>query len=337
MAVGLPNVLIWMYYFWKKDCKSGHTIKDKTYYARQIFEKFVFRANQPFLRVDQSAFLNVSIFDRNYIEALFGGMEFPDGSFLIDQVEEIIEFQKIFLEVVSEIRKTQVFTFPVLTYSLLKRGDITEDEKQEMIKTKNYDVFVDKEFSRWCSDHNVLWNDSNFFISDDVGTLSNCCRLLSSTKNLKAFINSIGGTALSIGSNQVNTTNLMHIAYESGFNEDKYLKILRERTELSCKVLEVIRHIIQRNIEKGLLPNYQDGAIEMDKTYSTLGILGLFETIESFGYTKTDEFGNVFYTDRGIEFASKIFEVINDVKDNYTDEFSFNIESVPKMCGHKVA
>lgn len=35
------------------------------------------------------------------------------------------------------------------------------------------------------------------------------------------------------------------------------------------------------------------------------------------------------YTDEGVAFASKIFEVLNEVKDNFTDEYSFNIESVP--------
>ena len=51
-------------------------------------------------------------------------------------------------------------------------------------------------------------------MSDNVGTLSNCCRLLSDTSKLEGFINSIGGTALSIGSVKVNTINLMRIAYE---------------------------------------------------------------------------------------------------------------------------
>ena len=66
--------------------------------------------------------------------------------------------------------------------------------------------------------------------------------------------------------------------------------------------MDVIRHIIQRNIEKGLLPNYCEGGIEIEKQYSTCGILGLFEVIESFGYTQKDEFGNVSYTDDGIFF-----------------------------------
>lgn len=281
------------------------------------------------MRIDQSAFVNVSIFDRNYIESLFGGVEYPDGTYVIDCVDELIEHQKVFMEVISEIRQENMFTFPVLTYSLLKRSDITKDEAKEMIENKDYNVFVDKDFARWCSDHNTMWNDSNFFISEDVTTLSNCCRLLSDTTKLSGFINSIGGTALSIGSVKVNTINLMRIALESNCDEEEYLKLLRERTVLCCKTLEIVRHIIKRNVEKGLLPNYQEGAVEMDKQYCTVGILGLFEVIEKFGYTRTDEFGNTYYTDEGIELASKIFEVLNDVKDNFTNDFSFNIESVP--------
>lgn len=313
-AVGIPNVLIWTYYFWKYDCENGYYIKNPDYYIRQSFQKLIYRLNQPFMRIDQSAFVNVSIFDRNYIESLFGGVQYPDGTYVIDYVEELIEHQKIFMDVISEIRSENMFTFPVLTYSLLYRDG----------------RFVDEEFARWCSDHNTTWNDSNFFISEDVNTLSNCCRLLSDTSKLNAFINSIGGTALSIGSVKVNTINLMHIAYENKLkDEDSYLKILRNRTVLCCKVLDTIRHIIKRNIEKGLLPNYQDGGVELSKQYCTIGILGLYELIEFMGYTTTDEFGYVYYTDEGIKFANKIFEVLNEVKDNFTNDYSFNIESVP--------
>src|SRR5574344_873793 len=312
-ACGLPNVLVWSFYFWKKDCENGFLIKDKDYYIRQCFQKFIYRMNQPFMRIDQTAFVNVSIFDRPYYESLFGGVELPDGTYAIDYIDEFNEKQKTFMEVVSEIRSQNMFTFPVLTYSLLYK-----DNK-----------FVDEEFARWCSDHNTKWNDSNFFVSDNVGTLSNCCRLLSDTTKLDAFINSIGGTALSIGSVKVNTTNLMRIFYETGADENKYLELLKHRVELCCKTLDCVRHIIQRNIEKGLLPNYQDGGMEMSKQYCTVGILGLYEVIKSFGYTVTDKFGYISYTDKGIEFASKIFDVINEIKDNFTDKYSFNVESVP--------
>ena len=324
-AVGLPNVLIWAYYFWKKDCQEGYYLKDPDTYLRQQFQKFIYRLNQPFLRIDQSAFTNVSIFDREYLEGLFGGVEFPDGTFAIDCIEEIMELQKVFMEVVSEVRTENMFTFPVLTFSLLY-----VDGK-----------FKDEEFAHWASDHNIKWSDSNFFVSDNVGILSNCCRLLSDTKKLDAFINSIGGTALSVGSCRVSTINLVRIAYEvlnlskpltdkaNQNAKDRYLKLLRDRVDLDCKALYSMRYIIKRNIEKGLLPNYQDGAVELDKQFCTIGGIGMYEVMDLFGLINTDEFGNKSYSDEAVEFATQILDVINDVKDNFECDFSFNLEMIP--------
>ena len=317
-AVGMPNVLIWAWYFWKKDVEGGYYMKDPTYYLRQQFQKFIFRLNQPFLRIDQSAFTNVSIFDRKYIEAIFGGVEFPDGTLAIEHVEDLIEAQKVFMEVVSETREINMFTYPVLTYSLL------------YIDGK----FQDEDFARWCSAHNMKWSDSNFFVSDNVGVLSNCCRLLSDTSKLDAFINSIGGTAVSVGSCRVSTINLVRIAYEcrdedGNFDRKKYLKILRQRVLLDCKALASMRHVLQRNIEKGLLPNYQEGAVELDKQFCTIGGIGMYEVMDLFGLIDTDALGCKSYSDEAVEFATQILDAMNDVKDHFECDFTFNIEMIP--------
>ena len=312
-AVGLPNVLVWAWYFWQKDVKEGYYMKDPDYYARQQFQKLIYRLNQPFLRIDQSAFTNVSIFDRCYIESLFGGVEFPDDEMMIDHVEDLIEFQKIFMDVVSDIREENMFTYPVLTYSLYYK-----DGK-----------FQDEDFAKWCSNHNIKWSDSNFFVSDNIGVLSNCCRLLSDTNKLDAFINSIGGTALSVGSCRVSTVNLVRIAYESKLNKKKYLEILKSRVLLNCKALTSMRHILKRNIEKGLLPNYQDGAVELDKQFCTIGGIGVYEVMDMFGLINTDEFGNKSYSDEAIEFTTQILDTINEVKDSFPCDFSFNLEFIP--------
>ena len=312
-AVGLPNVLVWAWYFWQKDVKEGYYMKDPDYYARQQFQKLIYRLNQPFLRIDQSAFTNVSIFDRCYIESLFGGVEFPDGEMMIDHIEDLIEFQKIFMDVVSDIREENMFTYPVLTYSLYYK-----DGK-----------FQDEDFAKWCSNHNIKWSDSNFFVSDNIGVLSNCCRLLSDTNKLDAFINSIGGTALSVGSCRVSTINLVRIAYESKLNKKKYLEILKSRVLLNCKALTSMRHILKRNIEKGLLPNYQDGAVELDKQFCTIGGIGVYEVMDMFGLINTDEFGNKSYSDEAIEFTTQILDTINEVKDSFPCDFSFNLEFIP--------
>jgi len=161
------------------------------------------------------------------------------------------------------------------------------------------------------------------------GIITHNCRLLSDTSKLNAFINSIGGTALSVGSCRVSTINLVRIAYESKFNQKKYIEILKDRVLLDCKALTSMRHIIKRNIEKGLLPNYQDGAVELAKQFCTVGILGSFEVMDLFGLVGEDEFGNKFYTPEADEFACNILDTINEVKDNFECDFTFNVESIP--------
>lgn len=176
-----------------------------------------------------------------------------------------------------------------------------------------------------------------FEVIDDVepvfmlanGLHTHNCRLLSDTQKLDAFINSIGGTALSVGSCRVSTINLVRIAYESGFNRERYIKILRDRVLLDCKALSSMRHIIKRNIEKGLLPNYQEGAVELDKQFCTIGGIGVYEVMDLFGLIDTDELGCKSYSDEAVEFTTEILDVMNEVKDNFKCDFSFNIEMIP--------
>jgi len=251
--------------------------------------------------------------DKNYLAELFGARQFPDGEFIIDHIDEIIEHQKVFMEVISKIREQQMMTFPVLTYSLLFQEG----------------KFVDEEFARWCNKHNMQWYDSNFYVGNDVTTLSNCCRLLSNTSKLNGFINSIGGTSLSVGSVQVNTTNLRRIALESNMDQDKYIEILTKRTHLSIKVLDVARNIIKRNVEKGLLPNYTYGLVKMENQYNTIGITAMYEAVRDMGLIQEDEFGSKSYTKEGLDFSTKVLRVINEIKDSYSFDYSINIEAVP--------
>lgn len=315
-ACGIPDIIIWMFYFWKKDVENNYFLVSPEYYLKQAYQKLVFRLNQKFYRDQtQTVFSNVSIFDRVYLEELFGGREYPDGTFVIDYIEEIMDAQKLFMEVISETRRTQLFTYPVLTYSL-----IYKDGK-----------FADEEFARWASNHNRKWNDSNFFISETAGALSNCCRLISDTTQLDPFINSIGGTALSVGSVKVSTMNLEAIALEHPDNQEEFLERLKYIQDINMKALDVVRHIIQRNIEKGLLPNFVEGGMEMDKMFCTVGFLGLYEVMEIYGYINTDEFGNKSYSDDGIIFASKIFDAMNHNKEEFVKDkdYKINLESVP--------
>jgi ribonucleoside-triphosphate reductase (formate) len=314
-ACGLPDLIPYMYYFWKKDCAEGYYSRSPEAYAKQNIQRFIYAVNQPAVRDSiQSAFTNTSIFDRSYLEALFGGIEFPDGTFMIDEIEGIMDFQKMYLEVMSQIHSENMFTYPVNSISLIYKNHSFEDE----------------DFAKWAIYHNMKWNDSNLLISDSVTSLSNCCRLKSNIDNL-GFFSSIGGTALRVGSVKVSTINLAQIAYSSN-SEQEYLLKLRDLSELNLKVLDVVRHIIIRDGEKGLLPNYCDGLIDISTQYNTIGIIGIYETMKTFGYTKKDEFGNTFYTEDAGRFGKKIFDVINNVKDTFIldKNYKVNIEQIPK-------
>ena len=329
-AVGLPNLIPYMYYFWKKDCDSHYLGMTEDYfenYARQGIQRFVFAVNQPYVRDGiQSAFTNMSIFDSEYLEALFGGSEFPDGTFMIDYLDEIKKFQKLFMETEAEIRNTNMFTFPVYSLSLLRK-----DGK-----------FADEEFADWgieqicivnkINEKNQIsgWYDSNFFVDDSVTSLSNCCRLKSNIDDL-GYFNSIGGTALKVGSVKVSTINLARLALEHPGDEKGYLVALRDTVELNCKALDAVRHIIQRDVEKGLLPNFTKGLVDFEHLYNTIGFIGIYETMKTFGYVRVDEFGNSFYTDKADDFGKKIFKVIHNTKEQFAldKDYKINCEQIP--------
>nr|DAP20302.1 MAG TPA: anaerobic ribonucleoside triphosphate reductase [Caudoviricetes sp.] len=455
-AVGLPNLIPYLYYFWDRDIKNGYWNDLPEKYAKQNIQRLIYALNQPFLRGTQSAFTNTSIFDHPYLEALFGGATFPDGSFMIDEIEEIMEFQKMFLEEMSRIRSKNMMTFPVNSISLLYQNG----------------KFVDEEFARWACAHNMKWSDSNFFIDDSVTSLSNCCfdgsqvcivrkfnmrcylsfeqlyntvgedktieifhkgdwkngkvvrlpgrkmykietisnRIITVTDNhlnptidgdkpttalttddyllcdfldmsglqydkiksieeipeipeyvycfemenqeepyftlangiithncrLKSdinelgYFNSVGGTALKVGSVKVNTVNLARLALEND-TEDKYIESLKKVLNLTLKSLDCVRHIIKRNVDKGLLKNFSLGIVDFEHLYNTVGVIGIYEAIKKFGYTKTDALGNTYYTDEAFAFGKKIFDTIHAVNADFAKDkdYKINVEQIP--------
>jgi ribonucleoside-triphosphate reductase len=318
-AVGLPNIIPYMFYFWKKDVDShylGINEDNAKDYAKQNFQRFIYAVNQPFLRdSSQSAFTNTSVFDHPYFEALFGGTEFPDGTFMIDYEEEIIEFQKWYMEEMAAIRHENMFTFPVSTISLLRQNG----------------KFVDEDFATWAIAHNMEWSDSNIFCDSSVNSLSNCCRLKSNIEDL-GYFNSVGGTALKVGSIKVSTVNLARIALDTN-SEEEYLDELVKRVTINLKALDCVRYIIKRNVEKGLLPNFTFGLVDFPYLYNTIGFIGIYETMKKFGYTKVDELGDTYYTDKASNFGKKIFETMRKTADNFIKEYhcdyQINTEQIP--------
>ena len=381
-AVGLPNLIPYMYYFWKKDVDSDYlgikTSHNERYYADQAFQRFIYAVNQPYVRDgSQSAFTNTSVFDHPYFEALFGGATFPDGTFMIDYEDEILEFQKWYLKVMAQIRNENMFTFPVSSISLLRQKG----------------SFVDEDFAKWSVKHNMKWSDSNMFIDSSVNSLSNCCRLKSSLKIIEKFrtiedlenevlkemypnsnesieslkqivnqdtklhnkfkellrdkqvdqneslghVSSIGGSGLKVGSVKVSTINLARLALDTS-SEGEYLDELEHRVEIDLSALHAVRYIIRRNVEKGMLPNFSFGLIDFDHLYNTIGFIGIYETMKKFGYTKLDGLGNTYYKEEAYEFGKKIFDTIRKASNKFKREHNCDYQiNIEQIPGESAA
>ena len=54
-AVGLPNLIPYLYYFWSRDVKIGYYTKDPETYKKQQLQALIYRLNQPWVRSDQAA------------------------------------------------------------------------------------------------------------------------------------------------------------------------------------------------------------------------------------------------------------------------------------------
>lgn len=308
-ATGLASWLVEAFYFWNKDKKEGYG-GDSEKYKLQQFQNFYYSINQPYTRSGiQSSFTNLNLMDRNYLYSLFGGKKYPDGTEMIDYVEDIIQFQKDFMIFLNNERKNKFMTFPVLCACLLYKDN----------------EFKDEDFAKFCVENNRNWYDYNFYISEDVDSLSSCCRLSSSTKTL-GMMNGIAGSDLDIGSVKVSTISLPRIAYETSTKEE-YLERLKYITEINCKILDVQRNIIIRNVEKGLLPLYDYGIIDMNRQYSTHGVIGLKEAIAKFNMIEIID-NKMYYTEEGLKFSEDIMKTLNEVKDSQNFNYKFNVEFI---------
>lgn len=50
-AVGLPNLIPYLYYFWSRDVANGYYTKDPETYKKQQIQALIYRLNQPWVKV----------------------------------------------------------------------------------------------------------------------------------------------------------------------------------------------------------------------------------------------------------------------------------------------
>ena len=257
-AIAYPNFFLYMDYFLRKDKDFGPNYQEKIKTdpiladrLKEYIENVIFSFNYPFREAEPS-FTNLSILDRGFIDSLFKGTVFPDGSQLTEDIKDsIIELSKTFFDRFTYINANLgIFTFPVTTlaHSLDESGE-----------------FLDKDMIEWASTHNNVKGLANVLI-DSPSSFSSCCRLRNDFSKL--YQNSFGVGGVSIGSLRCAGINFNRIDSEAD---------LITNAEIVHKLLLAQRAIVVDRIKTGNLPLYSKGWIFIEKQFSTVGFIGAYE------------------------------------------------------------
>jgi ribonucleoside-triphosphate reductase (formate) len=310
-AVAFPDFLVYAEYFIRKDYgelwyEDANTVNK----INQLFQNWIYSVNFSW-RSNQTAFTNVSVFDKEWLKAVFAEHINPD--FSSPDFNNTMRVQKLFVNEMRRNLKDNPFTFPVMTACLLYNKELND--------------FTDQEFFEWVSDVNAETGLFNIFHDSDINSISSCCRLRNNFEVSKEYTNSFGAGGLSIGSHRVVTINLPQIAYQVE-DWDEYMKLLEYRISISHDILDIHRETIQKHINEGRLPLYRYHYMDLSKQFSTLGFIGLHEALEIMGTSISDENGKTR--------AFEILGMMNKMNEHRTKKDG-NIRNVEQIPGESAA
>ena len=282
------------------------------------FQNLIFSLNFPF-RGNQSSFTNLSVLDKGFAHALFDGFVFADDGSEPD-IDSFVELSKRFFEYFVSINNEEgVFTFPVMTLAT----SLTSDNE-----------YQDPEIIDWISEVNHEKSIGNIFQSLP-NSFCSCCRLkneLDVVNEINGFgkINSFGAASgLSVGSHRVCGINLPRLALTEKENPNQ----LNEIMESVHKILFAHRKLVEERIKLGVLPLYTKGWMQLDRQYSTVGLIGGYEYVKNKGLSILSEEGTQALMNVMKNVESKILGYQKEEKGCI-----YNIESIPgesqavKLC-----
>ena len=269
------------------------------------FEQIVYSINQPTgARNFQAVFWNISYYDRYYFESLFGEFRFPDGS--RPDWESLSWLQKRFMVWFNQERTKTVLTFPVETMALL---------------TENGDA-KDKEYGDWTAQMYADGHSFFTYMSDNADSLSSCCRLRNEIQD-NGFSYTLGAGGVSTGSKSVLTINLNRCIQHATRQGIPYLDFMSEIIDLMHKVQLAYNENLKALAQKGMLPLFDSGYINIRRQYLTIGVNGLVEAAEYLGIPIND---NPQY----VQFVQDVLGLIEQYNKKYrSKEVLFNCEMIP--------
>lgn len=317
-ACATPEFLMYMNYFIQKEYGDDYYLRadevvDLSLKKRTIekvitdcFEQVVYSINQPTgARNFQAVFWNISYYDRYYFESIFGNFFFPDGS--KPCWEGVSWLQKLFMKWFNKERTKTPLTFPVETMALLT------DDKGEV---------RDAEYGDFTAEMYAAGHSFFTYMSDNADSLASCCRLRNEIQD-NGFSYTLGAGGVSTGSKSVLTINLNRCVQDATRRGVPYLDFLSEVTDLVHRVQLAYNENLKDLMQKGMLPLFDAGYINIARQYLTIGVNGMVEAAEALGLTISD---NPEYH----RFVEDILSMIEQYNKKYrSKEVLFNCEMIP--------
>ena len=237
-------------------------------------------------------------------ESLFGEFYFPDGS--RPQWEPLNWLQKRFMNWFNEERTKTVLTFPVETMALLTDGNDVRDQE-----------YADFTAEMYAKGHSFFT-----YMSDSADSLASCCRLRNEIAD-NGFSYSLGAGGVSTGSKSVLTVNINRCVQQATREGRNYVEYLDGIIDLMHKAQMAYNENLDWMRQRGLLPLFDAGYINIKRQYLTIGVNGIVEAAESLGITIGD---NAEYQ----QFVENILSLIERYNKQYrTKELLFNCEMIP--------
>lgn len=311
-------------------------------YIKNSMQCFIHSMNHLSRNAVESPFTNISIFDAPKLRALIAddnmGWYFqkediidgipenaledcesrptmPGATYTDKWIEYIIiiikELQSIFMSVMDKgdpLHDNRPIEFPVTTFNISRKSK--EDGSFE---------FEDPDWVRYfCDNHDIF--RYNVYVSEGM-KIASCCRLVNdfSLIDLGGQVNSFGGTGISLGSHRVLTINMRRISLQCNSFED-YKKRLTQKMEEAADILIAHKNLIKDLVVRGTQPFIDNGWLELDRMFSTFGLMGYYEANEDL----KKKFGGDDYLPEIISYIDAESRRISSERKNV-----FNVEQIP--------
>lgn len=296
-AVATVEFLMYFDYFARKEYGDDYLVTHAAETENHL-QHVVYAINQPAAaRGYQSVFWNISLYDKEYFDSMFGDFVFPD--FTSPTWDTVSQLQEFFLTWINLEREKSLLTFPVITSAMLVKNGSP----------------VDVAFAKMCAKQQSEGNSFFVYMSENADSLASCCRLRNEISD-NTFSYTLGAGGVSTGSMNVITLNINRLV-QLGMDLSEQIKLMHMYQVAFGEIFNEYKHA-------GLLSAYDAGFISLDKQFLTIGINGMVEAAEFKGI----EVGNnVMYKDFVSSLLKVIYDENKDAKKRYG--FMFNTEFVP--------